>query len=306
MKTDLIHNINTVSSIAAASRTKRMLSQPFKYLYAILFRELIYKNQKKEKEINCNTFFNIPMQIFLPSSTDIYLTGGKSHISEIKLAKYLINQLEEGDIFLDVGAHYGYFSLLASVLVGSAGKVIAFEASPNTFEILKKNKSQRSNMLAFNKAVSDAEGTLRMYEFPNLYSEYNTLDARQFNQEAWFKEYQPTVVEVPAETLDRFLQKEKVHPTIIKIDVEGAEYKVLTGAKNYLTQYSPSIVMEYLSDKRNNEQHIKAEALLKELNYYPFAIDTNGHLQTISSVAKHLKKHQLESDNLVFIRKNIH
>ena len=303
-KQKLISNIKNVDRIASASKVKRMLIHPFKYFNAILFRELVYKKTKREKEVVCSTFFNSKMHILLPSSTDIYLTGGKSHSSEIRLAKFLINYLNNNDTFLDVGAHYGYFSLLASKLVGNLGKVIAFEASPTTHKILQKNELNSENIIVYNLAVSDENKHLTFYEFPNLFSEYNTLDINQFIKEDWFSEYAPKSVRVKSIILSDFVVDEKINPKVIKIDVEGAEFKVINGLRKYLINHSPMIVMEYLSTERGNEEHIKAERLLKSLGFQSFLINNYGEPQETESITKYLDINNLESDNILFIKSN--
>ncbi|MEZ4982586.1 MAG: hypothetical protein R2769_13585 [Saprospiraceae bacterium] len=120
-----------------------MSADPFKYLGAILHRQLVFPLQKKSWETKSKTFWGEEMILLLPSSTDIYLTGGKSHDSEIRLAKFLIHQLRPGDTFVDIGTHYGYFTLLALEIVGASGKVFSLEASPVNFSILEKNTRNR-------------------------------------------------------------------------------------------------------------------------------------------------------------------
>jgi len=302
LKEELLSEIQKVEKIAAASKFRRMMIKPSSYIYAILFRELVYRLNRKEKEVVCETFFNAAMNILLPSSTDIYITGGKSHSSEIRLAKFLINHLKQHDVFIDVGAHYGYFSLLASKLVGLRGKVVAFEASPKTFSILEKNKSNTKNIEAHNLAVSDTDAELTFYEFPNLYAEYNSLDISQFENEEWFKQYEPEEINVKPVILDEFFVSKNLNPTIIKIDVEGAEFKVLNGSKLCLLNNSPIIIMEYLSDERGNKAHVQAENLLKSLGYKTYSIDNSGRLESIENAIIYLKYVDLESDNIVFMK----
>lgn len=296
-----IHKINSLESVSSASKIKRMLKNPFKYFYAIIFREVIYSRSKKEKQVTCKTFFDSKINIFLPSSTDIFLTGGKSHPSEIRLAKYLILNLDKGDTFVDVGAHYGYFFLLASKLVDTQGSVFAFEASPISFQILEKNKLNIANLHVFNNAISDSDSVLTFYEFPNLYSEYNTLDVSQFKDEVWFSENSPIKIKIKSIQLEKYLVKNNIFPKIIKIDVEGAEYKVLIGMKNYLLKNAPIIVMEYLSETRGNEEHNKALNLLQNLNYHPYSINMTGELLKIDDINKYFSENNIEeSDNIVF------
>lgn len=299
----LIEKLDRVEKIASASKFKRMLMHPFKYFNAILFREIIYKRRKVEKEVSSKTFFDTKMNLLLPSSTDIYLTGGKSHDSEIRLAKFLINNLNNSDTFLDVGAHYGYFTLLGSKLIGNKGSVYSFEASPTTYKVLSKNSKNETNINCFNLAVSDEVSSLKFYEFPNLYSEYNTLEIDQFRNENWFSEYMPKEISIQSIILDDFLSEEKVYPKIIKIDVEGAENKVINGLKNYLSHNSPLIVMEYLSKERGNKEHQEAENRLNSLGYSSFVIDKLGNLKKHDSISKYLEENKLESDNIVFVKK---
>lgn len=72
-----------------------------------------------------------------------------------------------------------------------------------------------------------------------LYSEYNTSEVTPFEQEAWFTKFKPEKVEIEAITLDKLILDNNLNPAIIKIDVEGAEDKVIAGAENTLHQHSP-------------------------------------------------------------------
>lgn len=301
-KNELIKKLENVEKKASASKFKRMLMGPFKYINAILFREIFYRINKREREVISETFFGVKMHLLLPSSTDIYITGGKSHKSETRLAKFMINNLESGDTFADVGAHYGYFTLLASVLVGDKGKVYSFEASPTNYKVHSKNTLKRTNIHSFNLAVSDEASELKFYEFPNLYSEYNTLYVGQLSNENWFSEYKPREINVKSVILDALLHDTKLYPKIIKIDVEGAELGVINGLRNYLSKNSPFLVMEYLSKERGNEGHKRAENILRSLGYLSFVIDKSGNLKKLDSIPEYLDDEELESDNIVFSR----
>jgi hypothetical protein len=83
---------------------------------------------------------------------------------EPNLTSFLASRLRDGDVFVDVGANIGYFSLLASRLVGRHGKVVAIEASPNIFAMLSANLARNgaANVEAINIAVSDRVGTTQL------------------------------------------------------------------------------------------------------------------------------------------------
>ncbi len=301
---ELHAGLDAVAAIAALPRWRRMLVNPYRYASAILFREIVYRRRRRERSVHSATFFGRDMQILLPSSTDIYLTKGKSHDSEVRLARFMLEHLGVGASFLDVGAHYGYFTLLASELVGAAGAVAAIEASPATYRVLAANTAALDNTKTFNLAASDGAGRLSFFEFPTLYSEYNSMDVDQFREESWFTDYAPTEIEVAATPLDAFVVQHDLQPAIVKIDVEGAEFKVVTGFRSYLEAHSPYVVMEYLSAERGDAEHANAERTLRSLGYEAYLINERGHFKEVRDVREHIKDSGEESDNIVFAKPN--
>lgn len=301
----LLDRLSKVESLAQASKWRRLMSRPIRYTYAILFRELWYRNSKVERSVSTGTFYGQKMKIYLPSSTDIYLTGGKSHSSEIRLARFLIEYLDAEQVFFDIGAHYGYFTNLAALLVGDKGKVFAFEPSPKTFQMLSQNTGDKANIYALNLAVSNSDKDLLFYEFPNLYSEYNSINNEQYKSREWYEKYQPKEIKVKAVTIDDFAQGKNVIPNIVKIDVEGAELQVLEGMREVLRQSTPIVVMEYLLDRDDNSAHVAAASYLKDLGYYPNVINNNGRITRIDSIAKYMESNKSDSDNIVFAKEEL-
>ncbi len=296
---NLLSQLLKVERLAVSSKWSRLIHDPFKYLFAIFYRRFIYPGSRKEVNKKAKLFFGSEMNIALPAATDIYLTGGKTHDSELRLARFLLHYLNRNDHFLDVGAHFGYFSMLASTIVGPGGKVVAFEAASKNFSILQSNASA-NRFSALHEAVSDKMGNLTFYEFPNLYSEYNTMEITQFENEPWFKEYKPTEVRVRALTIEDIIKQYDIHPHIIKIDVEGAEYKVIRGATQYFTYHNPYFVMEYLAESRSNEAHQKAVKLMRSLDYTTFIIAQDGVLEEVEDIDSLMMINNLDSENVVF------
>lgn len=293
--------LQRVEQLALGSKLTRLKAQPLKYLLGMAFMKIIYPFTKKGIIVKAHTFFGTDLQLVLPSGMDIFLTGGKSHDSEIRLARFMINTLKEGEQFIDVGAHLGYFSTLAAHLVGANGKVTAFEASKNTFAFLGKNLQNLPQANCLNQAVSDEKGVLSFYEFPVLYSEYNTLEIQQFKQEGWYVKNKPSKTNVATIALDEFIAQNHLQPNLIKIDVEGAEYRVLLGMQNFLkSTLECPIVMEYLSAERHNTAHQDAANFLCAMGYESFVIDGEGKLMAMPDLNKYLLRNNLESDNIVF------
>ena len=303
MTKDLLNKqLSELARIARGNKTNRLFFRPYAYLFAILYRKFVYGRKKKETIKKAKLFWGEEMLVALPSATDIYIADGKTHDSEIRLASFLIESLQLGDHFLDIGAHYGYFSRLAAFLTGRGGKVICLEPTRDTFDLLKRNVAG-SNIIPINKAASDSEKILTFYEFSNQQSEYNSVNVEQFEEEQWFKDAPPKKVEVTATTIDNLIVEEKgFNPAVIKIDVEGAEYEVMNGGKNYLLNSNPVIVMEYLEEKRQNVVHRQAIELLRSWGYRTFSITPDGSLQGEDDIDAYLLTNKLDSDNIVLMK----
>ncbi|MEM9888768.1 MAG: FkbM family methyltransferase [Bacteroidota bacterium] len=292
----LLQRLHQIEQLARAGRWERFSYQPLTYASTLLWRNLIYRFQQRAKLRKTSTFFGTEMKVLLPAGMDIFLLDAKTHDSEIRLSRWLIQNLSVGDTFVDVGAHFGFFSLLASYLVQSSGQVIAFEAAISTFKILQDNVRNHSNIIAHHLAVSDQLGKLIFYEFPVLYSEYNTLKPEQFKDRKWVRSAKQ--IEVKSITLDQFLDTHKYFPNCIKIDVEGAEEKVLRGFESYLRVHQIKILVE--ATLLNIARQHSIQHYLESLGYSLFIIQSDGKLRSIQSIEDHLYIKNITSDNFVF------
>lgn len=137
--------------------------------------------------------------------------------------------LAEGAAFLDVGAHIGYFTLLAAHCVGPRGRVYAVEPNPTAFAALQAHlqANQISTVEARMLALAEAEGTLRLYVPPGAaHRDYNVTCMPRPD---W------TPVDVPCRRLDDCLAEWQVERiAVMKMDVEGAEPRVLAGGAEHL------------------------------------------------------------------------
>jgi len=302
MSTELMQQLQQVQRLATSGKAARALHHPIRYLNAMAFLKMVYPRTHKGVFKKATTFFGQPMELLLPAATDIYLTGGKTHDSEIRLAAFMINTIQPGQTYIDIGAHFGYYTLLAAKLTGSSGKVFAFEAAKNTFGVLNRNAAGLQQVKAMHNAVSDSSETISFYEFPVLYSEYNSMNVGQFENEAWINKYKPAKTEVKAVRLDDFVKQQQVVPSFIKIDVEGAEDKVIAGGLETFGKHAPVIVMEFLSAERLNAPHQAAANLLKELGYKTYIINKEGKQEVITDIGSYFAANDIESDNIVFIK----
>lgn len=301
-KESLLSRLDTLQRLAEGSKWTRLKHQAGKYIFAMGFNHFIYPRTRKPVLKKAPIITGDSMTVLLPASTDIYLTGGKTHDSEIRLARFLIKNLKAGDSFWDIGTHFGYFSLLAARLVGNTGEVLAVEAAPKSFQLLKENVQGLAQVKIFHHAIADSLKEITFYEFPVLYSEYNSFDIEQYKNEPWFQKTKVNVLQIKTITLDALLQNSKNQNTnpIIKIDVEGGELAAMQGGNYLLQEKQPWIIMEYLAPNRHNEVHQAAQKLLNNLGYKEYIISKEGELKNIGNISEYLLQSELESDNIVF------
>lgn len=151
---------------------------------------------------------------------------------------------KEGEIVVDVGAHFGRYTIIASKRVGDSGKVISIEPDPGNFELLNKNIKLNSltNVTTLNYAAYSEEAKIKMHLRQNIDAAalYNTVMENRFKTGKF--------IEIKANTLDNLLQLKQINLNLIswiKIDVEGAELEVLKGAASILSQgHSTSLLIE--------------------------------------------------------------
>jgi FkbM family methyltransferase len=295
-----LKKLNRASVAARRGPLHRLLFDPLAYLTGVGHHRLIYSISQRTWKRKALTFFEQPMQLELPAGLDIYLLKAKTHDSEIRLARYMIHHLKAGDTVIDIGAHFGFFALLAAQLTGREGRVLAVEAAAPTYQLLSENLKHTPQATALHAAISDQQGTMKFYEFPALYSEYNTADAAQYRQVAASTGITAREVEVPSLTLNYLIEQEGLQPGFIKLDVEGAELRVLKGAEAWLKQGSGVLAMEYLASAKSDSTHRHAVEMLAGFGWQPHRIQADGSLQPCPDIATYLAREGLDSDNIIF------
>ncbi len=289
--------LDDIYKLTRSNKLDRLVHYPFRLPFSWIFRKLIAPFYRSGKLTRVKTFWNAPIYLLLPASLDIYVFGAKNHTSEIRLAKFMIQQLKEGCTFWDIGAHVGYFSLLASILTGKNGKVVAFEATPRTYDILVKNLADKKNTTTHHYAVSDTDETVELIEYPVGDSENNTIVA---TGSTGFKRGKS--IQVPGIRLDTYAEKDHDKPDFIKIDVEGAELRVLQGMEQLLSHHKPVILMECWNINAPNSMHDAAVKFLARKGYDSYIIERYGELEIIQDVPGFFQKHPKISENLVFMK----
>ncbi len=145
--------------------------------------------------------------------------------------------LEPGMTFVDIGAHVGLFAVPAAIAVGSEGHVFAFEPDPDNRALLERNVARHTlgNVEVHAEAVADAPGSLTLAR-----SRYNTGDHRLVSGAP------RGGVTVDVIALSPWLDSCGVAPDVIKMDVQGAEPRVIEGMAGLLESDRPlAMLLEF-------------------------------------------------------------
>ena len=179
---------------------------------------------------------------------------------EFDKQQLMTKMVKPGTVFLDIGANVGFYTLLASALVGDKGKVFAFEPLPKNIDFLERHLNINSirNATVFRAAVSDRSGTASFQESSisdrmGRLSEGGTLTVEVLSLD------------------DLFIKGVLPLPDYLKIDVEGGEYSVLKGAQHILTVGRPIIFLA----THGSEVHSQCLSLLRSLGYVCQSIDAS-------------------------------
>jgi len=213
---------------------------------------------------------------------------------EPDLTRIVMNYVKPGDVFFDIGTHFGYYSLLASHLVGSEGKVHCFEPTRNTYNILTKNLECKGNAVLNNVAMWSENKDLTFKDYGVAFSAFNSLYGAKLDEES-LKRVTPKEYVVRAITVDDYVSRTNTKPNFIKIDAENAEYDIILGMVDVLRECRPVISLE-VGDVNRGEFKTSYEAvqLLASSGYSP-------HEWRNNKIERHIPSEVYRHTNLLFL-----
>lgn len=234
----------------------------------------------------------IDQEIVMPFVDDVKLvisrgmTGGTGNwycgLHELTEMAFLLHYLGPEDLFVDIGANIGSYSLLASGAVGA--KTIAIEPIPSTYRNLVRNvklNDLEDLIEAYCIGISDRRDKLKFT------TSLNTMNRRALDDET------EDVVSVPVQSLDSLLNGRV--PRMIKIDVEGYEAKVIEGARRTMEAEGLDVII--METNSSGERYGYTDDVITqricEFGFSPFQYDP---------FARHLRPTTTIAANTIFLR----
>ena len=220
------------------------------------------------------------------------------HKSEKKLTLWIMRNLEDFEVFYDVGAHLGYYTALSEEILTS-GEVHAFEANNKLCNYLDRNFSSSKNVHISCTAVADSIGEVDFY---NATKTEDSSASSRFH----LSELHIAPSRIAATTLDEYVKMGNKAPTIIKFDIEGGEYEAILGASSLIKDHKPRIIMEVWAGEMGRKYSDKAVKKLQEFGYKTFPLKSDGSVSSepvsdpIGSISDSSRRAR---DNFLFVVK---
>lgn len=166
------------------------------------------------------------------------------------ITSWVMKNVEKDTVFFDIGAHCGYYTMIAADLVGPRGHVQSFEPNPELAQLIVDSAEANGfkNIKVWPKAVSRGIGSTTLYLPKRLMGSASTMHDFEARHEA-------RKLRVPVEPLSHFLIPFKPEaPITIKIDAEGAEEEVVeSGIVSMTYRDNVTLVLEYTPNSYSPE-----------------------------------------------------
>lgn len=195
-----------------------------------------------------------------------YMWGG---CFELEVLRALSRLLAPGAVFVDIGAHIGFFTILSAHLVGEAGQVHAFEPDPILFERLRANTSGLPQVKLHELAISGRSGKVIFRRGIPGESGWGTLMDLPGRQ----------CQDVQSMTLDEWVRRnaDVSRIDVMKVDAEGSELAILAGGERTLSSWRPRLLLE-VNEPLLHHEGTSGEALIHRLQGLDYACQ---YLETV-------------------------
>jgi FkbM family methyltransferase len=255
--------------------------------------------------------YELLFRMFWPNTNVVEVQGSKMYVDVFDpdpsmrrtFRAYAINRVheesttslfrsivKEGDVVVDLGANVGYFTLLSAKLVGSKGKVYAFEPEPQNYRYLLKNIQLNGydNVVASQKAVADRSGKVNLF-----FCRYDT-GHHTIQQYDGIQAYRPDFVDIKKEfvevdqvCLDDFFKGIEAPVNVIKMEVVGAEMLALAGMEKLFKRNKKLVMLieffPLLISEMGQSPEEFARRLLEDFNFTVSVVEHDYSMDKVFS-----------------------
>ncbi len=182
-----------------------------------------------------------PFDFEIHTREDRYVSAdlAATHIWEPFETEIVRRLCRPGDFVMDIGGNIGWYSVLMAQLIGPTGRLMTFEPDPDNFEMLKRNIARCTagpRPELFREAVGDEPGAVRLF-----LSDTNLGDHRTFDDGTG-----RASIETPQRSLESILAGESRLPDLVKSDTQGAEGRIVKGARRlFASGWRPILLIEF-------------------------------------------------------------
>jgi FkbM family methyltransferase len=210
----------------------------------------------KTRSLTIRSGYGAGLKLNMRNASGDYAEGTNETPVQEALARYL----KSGDVFYDIGANIGFFTVIAARLVGPSGRVYAFEPVPDNAKGIRRNAQLNNlqNITVFEKAVSKSAGKADLLLTRHPGGAKLSTVGTPLNSEM------KGVVAVDVVCIDDLVTSKRLPPpSVVKVDVEGAELDVLCGMSKTVQQFKPVVICEI--DHKDKEGFTRGDQELTDL-----------------------------------------
>ena len=222
---------------------------------------------------------------------------------------HLLKLIADGDVVIDAGANIGIFTALASFMVGDSGMVLVVEPDPENVVVLRKNiliNNLKNTILVEKALFQKSDETMDLISngtMSKIISGHNSDSTMEFNRYS-----------VKSITLDDLMTDLDITPTVLKMDIEGAEKFALKEASRTLKtlRYLEAEIHDYESEQelmKHGEFHFESSSAENRGNVRKFALkhpvktfrlEYHNHFETAKRVLSNRKPTKVSYPKIIF------
>lgn len=249
----------------------------------------------------------------------------KYRIHEETTTELLKSILKSEDVFIDLGANIGYFSLLAAKIVGKKGCVFSFEPETKNYKYLNINKelNKYNQLITIQKALSNVNGKTNLFICPYDTGHHTINQIDGITSYETSEIYSPDNInynQIETITLDDFMSNQKINKVdLIKMDVEGAEMLALAGMEQTIKKNDNiKMIIEYfplLIEKMGSSPEEFLMTLIKTHGFILYEIENDYNaesnkksllkpIKNINDILKSYAENNMFHINLFVVKKD--